>query len=315
MTSFSDSITTPQFRANVSTRMGSGVAWIEYRGSSWSVGYPPGAGPDVERILARLQERQVGKRSMAASSDSLPSGCEDFVRELDRMGVVEERPDGEDVRVLSGKSACLELRAFIEEAKQRCCHARLYLAMEAGTVTRRQLIVYAKQYYFIVHAFPRVLGGALARAPAAAMDGLRRFFVAEAFHDSLLSQALAAVGESVEHELPLPSTLGLIASLSTYSRHDLPSFYAGLWIFETPTPSFMAAFERAARRLGLPEEFIEPMVRHGDINAAEAHDAIPDGLMSALPMVSEAALRNAKKNIVCLLEQLDQLEGALLEVA
>lgn len=312
-TTFSDSIAAPRFRADVATRIGAGSAWIEYKGSSWSLSFPPEARSEIVELLARLKDRTSDEQTRS-SPEALPSGYEELVRELDRMGVLEERPPTEEVRLLTGKSACLELRAFIETAKRHCCRSRLFLAMEAGAITRRQLLAYVKQYYFIVHAFPQILGGALARAPAEAMDTLRRFFLAEAFHDSLLTEAMAAIGEKADQELPLPATLGLIASLSTYARHDLPSFFAGLWIFETPTPLFMSAFARTVSRLELPKEFAEPLIRHGDINASEAHDTIPDELMGALAMVSEPALGNTKKNIVCMLEQFDRLEGSLLEI-
>jgi hypothetical protein len=185
-----------------------------------------------------------------------------------------------------------------------------------GTVTKKQLIGFAIEYYHVVHTCPGLLAPAFThREPRVIRDELQRYFLSELNHDRYLDRPLAAVGigrEELERAIPLPATFGICAVLGALATHHPLSFKSALFIFEDPSAEFDALLKTSCERLGLPREFYGPMLQHSELNDSGDHASITKTLLGD-GYVSPADERMAKRNAIFFAEAFAVLEREILD--
>jgi hypothetical protein len=219
-------------------------------------------------------------------------------------------------RACSGIQLYREVRRIADRTFARVARSAFYRALTEGQATRRQLIGYALEYYWIVQAAPGVIGPAIGTAQSAEERSvLQDFLRSELGHDRFLAKALKAV-EITQTEMdahqPLPATFALGASLGVYARQHPLSFKACLFLFERPQPAFIDAFDVRCRELELPETFYTPLRAHADLNGEYAHEDISQQLMELELAVDPESCTIVKRHVSLMAELMVQQEDQIL---
>jgi hypothetical protein len=116
-----------------------------------------------------------------------------------------------------------------------------------------------------------------------------RFYCDELGHDRLLLKSLESLGLTAEmlfRSVPLHGTMALCNTLSYWSRHDPIFFLTTLGPLEGREVE-IDSYVTAARRKGLPKEFIDPIMAHANINKNDAHGLLTRDLFACIPVVSQ----------------------------
>jgi heme oxygenase-like protein len=230
---------------------------------------------------------------------------------LDEQGMIAEgwaAPAGG----VSGVGAYSALRRIADEVRE---HVRspLFEALREGTATRDHLIGYAIEYWHVTHLCPRAIAPILARDDfeVGTWRKLMDFYMMERNHDRMLEKSLKAVGITREQLLrtqPLPATMAMMAALGVYA-YDFPlALIATLFPMEEPEPDFLELFVARCNELGLPAEFLKPIMDHSDVNEDEGHDAVTLDILADFPYVSAEELQECGKAVADIIEQRARLD-------
>jgi hypothetical protein len=122
---------------------------------------------------------------------------------------------------------------------------------------------------------------------------INEFYREEMGHDQLLLKSLRSLGlteEDLFQSVPLPGTMALCNSLSCWARHDPLFFFTTLGVLEGREVE-VDSFVTAARRKGMPPEFVGPIEAHANINKNAAHGLLARDIFEAIPAVSAADAR------------------------
>ena len=191
--------------------------------------------------------------------------------------------------------------------------------LASGAGRRDQLVRYAVEYLHIVRHGPGLVAPVLNWVSDPTLRAQLSDFLAEEWrHDRLLAQSLAAVGLRAEDVRPaamLPQTFALVAQLGVRATTDPLALAALLYVYERSNPQFHALYVDNCRRVGLPESFIEPVVRHASMNDAGRHDDIAAALARHFcPVTRERAVAALSDAFVAVehLRSLDLAIGCLV---
>jgi hypothetical protein len=270
-------------------------------------------------LLALLRDLRAGGASeeeLAARHAGLADEVAAILSGLDTLGLLTETATPLPEGVVTGAQMYRELRRLADRHHDRVVSGPMYRAMQDGSITRQQLIGYALEYYHVVSAAPRLVAPALAKEePSVVMQALRDFYVSELHHDRLIEQSLASVGidrEVLSQVEPLPMTFALCASLGAYAAQSPMSFKAVLHLFEEAASDFTRAFSAAAAAVGLPPEFVKPIVAHARLNDDQDHGNITATLLGAVPAVSAEEAVTVKKHLAILIETFAHQEDEMM---
>lgn len=127
---------------------------------------------------------------------------------------------------------------------------------------------------------------------------INAFYCEEVGHDKLLLQALESIGmdaETLYRTVPLAGTMALCNALSYWARHDPLFFFTTLGPLEGRDVE-VDSFVTAARRRGLPDAFVAPILAHANINKNSAHGLLTREIAEHLPAVSPATAIRVLRN-------------------
>lgn len=266
-------------------------------------------------FAAVLAEGRLSAGELAAAFPGTPDEYAEMIEAFDEQGMLAEGAK-EAGPGLSGLSAYAVLRRQAE-AVRPALHSPLIAALADGTVTREQLIGYAIEYWHITHLCPRALAPALARDDLGieVWEALMRFYMTERNHDRMMEKSLKAVGIDRRRLLrvqPLPATMAIMASLGVYAYNFPLALIATLFPMEEPELDFLDLFTARCADLGLPEEFVKPIVAHSEVNEDEAHDAVTLDMLADVPYLSVETVRECAKAVADVMEQRCRVDAEIV---
>jgi hypothetical protein len=128
---------------------------------------------------------------------------------------------------------------------------------------------------------------------------LNEFFSEEYGHDDLLLASLNAVGISrgdMHDAIPLPETMALCNALAFWAHTDPVFFFATLGLLEgqgMKHDSFIEACERAE----LPDNFVEPLRKHSNINLGAAHGNLTRAIFRQMSVLDADSVSRMKRQV------------------
>lgn len=131
-----------------------------------------------------------------------------------------------------------------------------------------------------------------------ARELINAFYCEELGHDKLLLQALQSIGidaEDLYRSVPLAGTMALCNALSYWARHDPLFFFTTLGPLEGRDVE-IDSFVTAAKRRGLPAEFVDPIMAHANINKNSEHGLLTREIFEHLPAVSRRTAIHILRN-------------------
>ncbi|QXI40481.1 iron-containing redox enzyme family protein [Pseudomonas xantholysinigenes] len=276
--------------------------------------------PQLPGLVELLEDLKHGSLSTDelyskyAQSLDAPT-IESLIIDLDKHYLLTEGRYPKPQGVLSGREFSRRLAATIAAFHRRQGDSPLYQRMHEQRVTRSQLIGFAIEYYHIVKQAPRVISPALAHNSSPEVyQGVKKLFLEEHDHESLLADALHAVGidrDKLKQTAPLSTTFSIYASLGVFARQHLLSFISSLFLFEEPYPEFNQQFIAACERLDLPKAFWGPIIGHSNVNEAEGHGNITHDLLGYFPALSEEETRVTLVHVCSLLELMGKWDSQI----
>lgn len=238
-----------------------------------------------------------------------------LIVDLDKHYLLTESRYPKPVGVLSGKEFTRKLNATIASFHRKQGDSPLYTRMRDQSVTRTQLIGFAIEYYHIVKQAPKVISPAMAHHSSPEVyRGIKKLFLEEHDHESLLADALHAVGidkQKLGQLTPLGSTFSIYSSLGVYARQHLLSFISALFLFEEPYPEFNELFIESCQRLDVPKAFWGPIIGHSNVNESGGHGNITNELLCHFPAISEEEARVALVHTCSLLELMGRWDSQI----
>lgn len=261
---------------------------------------------------ATVDELRARHGSVAASIDPL-------LEELDRLGLVTESKFEAPADARSGQEFNARIRDLAVRATRSRCNSRLFSMMDDGSLTREMLIGYALEYYYLVREAPGLIAPALSQADSRKnRQAIQRFLVSELDHDLMLIESLKSAGidtsdGKLDYLVPLPSTFALCAALGVYAKQHLLSFKSILFLFEIPSVRFNEALTAYCAKVGLPQAFSAPLLRHANINDSLDHEDVTFELLSDLTAISREEQLVVEKNVVLAIETMAQQEEEIID--
>lgn len=234
---------------------------------------------------------------------------------LDEQGLIGEAQN-QPTGGMTGIAAYNRLRRCADEVRSGV-RSTLCAALNDGTVSTGQLIGYAVEYWHVTHLCPRALAPVLARRDLSDVtwSKLMSFYQMERNHDRMLEKSLRAVGitrQQLIRAQPLPATMAMMASLGVHAYQFPLALVSTLFPMEEPEPDFLEMFIKRANELGLPAEFIKPIVDHSDVNEDESHDAVTLDMLADYDFVSDEELRECAKAVADVIEQRARLDAEIM---
>jgi pyrroloquinoline quinone (PQQ) biosynthesis protein C len=305
----------PRFRDGVVVEFNDHGLECSYRDQGCEIEFDSG----VEEARSLFQQLQAGGRTLEELGREYPAMVDELpamVQELDALGLLTETDVGLPAGVISGRQFYRELRRFADRLANQVVTGPYHEAMTNATITAEQLIGYALEYYHLVRMAPRLIAPALAKeeTPAVA-SALMEFFVSELRHDRMIEQSLASVGISraqLDATEPLPMTFALCASIGAYAAQNPLAFKSVLYLFEQAVPEFNDAFQAAARRVGLPDGFVKPILAHARLNDDGDHGNITAELLAAVAAVGVEEQQGVKKLVAIVIETMALQEEEMM---
>ncbi|WP_027711442.1 hypothetical protein [Dickeya chrysanthemi] len=281
----------PRLRTGVAFFEDNQNVFIEYRAQGCSL-LPEGVSSnDVISLLSILQQGTLTTEQLKSQYDEILGNIDDFLLELDRLGLLEEGGQSSADSAMTGEDFYhAELLPMVRNLQYKLGNSLLYERMQEGIVTRNELIGFAMEYYHLVKMAPGLIAPSLSHVVSEqAHKQLIKLFVEEYDHDKMMIACLESIGIP-EHVMlnrqPLASTFSANASLGVYSRQHFLSFFSALFLFETPSLDFNDLFVKSCKNLSIPSSFYKPIIKHSDINEEENHDAITETLLKSISVIS-----------------------------
>jgi hypothetical protein len=306
----------PRLRDGVAVEWSDRGASLEYREQGCDLDLPREAWPHLRRVLELLGKGASVAR-IEREAGLIAGEIPELIAELDRFGLVTETDIPKSANGMSGAKFYAELRRFAAAFTRRNSRNVFYHALTKGAATRSQIVGYALEYYHLVQAAPRIIAPSLAHTDTPRThEVLTDFLTSELGHDRMLMACLQAAGiarDHLQHVMPLPSTFALISSLAVFAAQDPLSFKSALFIYEEADQRFNRALERRCREVGLPPEFYNPILQHGEINDEYDHGDISRTLLAEVPFVTAEEQLVVKKHVAVAIETLVWMEREILE--
>lgn len=306
----------PKFRDAVSAVVRDGEAEISRGSSQCSFEFEHGERDAIIRLFDQLGRGGRTPRELASVSPEIAGSIPRLLLDFDRLRLLVESDPQSREGARSGAQLYREVRRIADRVASRTARSAFLQSLKRGEATRRQLVGYALEYYWIVKSAPGLIGPALATAHTLReRDLVQDFLKSELGHDRFLSAALGAVGvtaEELELHQPLPATFALGASLGVYARQHPLSFKACLFLFERAQPEFIDAFDERCVRLGLPDAFYLPLRKHADINNDYDHEDISRAFLSLEGAVDREGCTVVKRHVALMVETLVLQEEQIL---
>ncbi|MFL6675647.1 MAG: hypothetical protein ACJ8LG_20420 [Massilia sp.] len=286
---------------------------VQLRGSECVIDCNAASKDPLRRLFAALRG---GLRAdhLAPEYGDFADEAAAVIVQLDRFGYLTDIEPCAPPSVIDAEAFALALARTIDADRQSqaCGFTR---ALLDGSATRAQLIQYVIEYFHIVRHAPGLVAPVMNYPWEPGLRSqLSDFLASEWRHDRLIAQSLKAV--SIEPGALRPSsilapTFALLSQLGVRAATNPLALAALLFLFERPNPVFHEAFAANCKRLGLPGDFLAPIVRHASMNDGERHDEIANALIQALCPVSREYAVGALSDVVVAVEHLARLDAAL----
>ncbi|WP_323839565.1 hypothetical protein [Photorhabdus africana] len=296
---------TPRFRDGVQYTRHGEEHHIDYRQQGVVLSLDE-KGNSLSNFLSDLKAGGKTQAELKTAYPALSDEIENIIVQLDNHYLLTESHYPDISGTLSGEQFANQLKRYSRAWHARLGTSVLYAAMREGRATRSQLIGFAVEYYHIVKAAPSVIAPAMShKCPNPVFQGIKRLFLEEHDHETLLLKALSAVGipeEQVKGTTPLSSTFSVFCTLGTFARQHLLSFISALFLFEEPYPEFNDVFVATCQSLDFPEGFWKPIIGHSAVNEEGSHHLITDELLGHISAISAEEARVTLVHIMTLLE-------------
>lgn len=300
----------PTLRAGVEVQSTDSGFTILYRRQSADLDVPDLARAEMGRLLEALSKGAPASQ-LTAQAPNL-NGVDSLLDELDRLGLITEGAAPTPTHLWSGPELYRRIRRFARDLRIELGESSLYRGMIEGRATRSQLIGYAIEYHHVVRMSPALIAPAIAHAwEPDAFDILQRFLEDELGHDEMTRSALTAVGvpaESLRATEPLPSTFAVCATLGATAAQDPLSFAACLCLVEESQPEFNRVFAESAGDLGLPPDFVTPLLAHSGINEQGSHADVSRELFATVGCVGLEHEQAVLKQVSAMVESLARMD-------
>lgn len=305
----------PKLRSSAVIRLSSDHAVAEGPAGTHLLRYAPEARAAMEELIGSLALGGLETSELCLRHPQI-EGLPDLIEQLDGLHLLTETDFQLPAGLMSGAQLDRVVWRMVRRLQGRIAQSRFHTALCDRTATRRQLIGYALEYFWLVRAAPALVAPSLATAPDLEVRIiLQDFLASELNHDRYLLKALHAAG--IDHDLtylqPLPTTFQICASLGAYAQQHPLSFRAALFLFEEPRPDFIQAFEQRCKELGLSEEFYRPLSEHSGINEDAGHGAISTRLLNLTEVVDREEQVVVLRNMAVLVETMVQQEDQILD--
>ncbi len=308
----------PRLRADVTVDEDADGFAVRLRGSTCRIETNEAARAPLRKLFARLA-RGLDPAAVARAFGDFAQEAYAVVDQLDRFGYLTE--GGEFAMrsgVVEGPAFLRALRQVADAGEAGAPQAFTQLLAKRAA-TRAQLVRYAVEYLHIVRHGPGLVAPVLNWVGDPALRAQLSDFLAEEWrHDRLLAQSLAAVGIRAEGVRPcamLPQTFALVAQLGVRATTDPLALAALLFIYERANPEFHRLYAENCASAGLPAAFVEPIVRHANMNDDGRHDDIAAALVHHVCPVSRERANAALSDASVAVEHLRALDRALASSA
>lgn len=256
----------------------------------------------VAAVLDRLDGSASLDEILAGQPEPTRTAVAELIDALDAAGLVD---DVAPPAYVSGGDAVLDIEQLVDD----WCAATIYknvfwrtcLAVEApgelpqklatGMVIENWHFLFRESYFdapvlsYVPNTNVRLL--------------LNQFFSEEYGHDELLLLSLNAVGlsrQDMHDAVPLPETMALCNALAHWAHTDPLFFFTTLGLLEgqgMEHDSFIVACERA----GLPDDFVEPLRKHANINIGAAHGNLTRAIFRQVPALDVRTVDRLKRQV------------------
>jgi hypothetical protein len=307
----------PKFRDGVSAVVAGETAHLARGADACSFDFPREAANDVSRLFDDLRSGGWGRADLAARAPQLAREVPQLLHQFDELRFLVESDPARTGRAVSGAQLYRDVRRVADAVVARVAHSHFQRALLEHTATRRQLVGYALEYYWIVREAPGLIGPALGSAHTPVQRKLLQDFLkSELGHERFLATSLRVAGlteSEYDAHQPLPATFALGASLGVYARQHPLSFKAALFLFERAQPDFIDAFDERCRALGLPDAFHAPLRAHANLNDEYDHEDISRALLEPEGAVDAETVTVVKRHVAILAETLVLQEEQILD--
>ncbi|MFG1795351.1 hypothetical protein [Nocardia sp. NPDC049149] len=281
---------------------------------------------ELEYLEGRTDESRRFFDALAAGTSSadqlaaeFPGSREEFgavLAALDEHGMLVDSAPVAPASGTTGVGAYAHLKRAADTARATI-NSPFTDALEAGTVSRDQIIGYAIEYWHVTHLCPRALAPLLARDDIGieVWQQFMAFYQAERNHDRMLEKSLKAVGITREQLLqmqPLPATMSIMASMGVHAYQFPLGIISTLFPMEEPEPDFLDLFLARCRENDLSEEFFKPIAAHSGVNEDEEHEAVSLDLLAEFSFVGHEELNECAKAVVDIIEHRARLDGQIM---
>lgn len=306
----------PKFRGIVTSQLTDTDAILSAGGRQCTFRFAPDEATDVARLIGDLHVGGLTPEELATRSRRIADKVPLLLADFNLLRLLIESDPRRAAVATSGAQLYRDIRRIAERTAARSARSEFLRALVEQRATRRQLIGYALEYYWIVRAAPGLIGPALGWAASTAERSLLQDFLkSELGHDRFLEASLKAAGlgdAEIEQHQPLPATFSLAAALGVHARQHPLSFKASLFLFERAQPAFIDAFDARCAALGLPQAFYRPLRAHADLNDTYRHDDISRQLMTLDTAIDPEACTVTKRNVSLMVETLVRQEHTIL---
>jgi hypothetical protein len=265
-------------------------------------------------VLERTLRQFNGEASLAEIVDNEPAlssnAAEELFKSLDAAGLID---DVAPVTCRSGSEVILE----IEELVEQYCDETIYQnpfwrtclsARGPGDVPQKLATGMVIENWHFLFRESYFDAPVLSYVPNTAVRLLlNEFFSEEYGHDEILLRSLNFVGlsrEDMKDAIPLPETMGLCNALAYWAHSDPLFFFTTLGLLEgqgMKHDSFIEACERSE----LPDEFIEPLRVHANINIGAGHGNLTRSIFQQIPALDTATVARLKRQVRLFVELYD----------
>lgn len=290
---------------------------IEYREQSCSLHYDGIIPSDITSFLSAIQNDGLTIQQLNDRYQQKLGNINDVLCELDRLGLLDEGQKACSNSGCSGEDFYhVKLLPMVRRLQYELKNSPFYSKMQAGAITRNELIGFAMEYYYLIKMAPRLIAPSLSHiVNDQAYKQLIQLFVDEYDHDVMMLASLQAVGipeEVMLKRLPLSSSFSACISLGIYARQHILSFFSAVFLFETPSEEFNKLFIACCEHLNMPQGFYLPIIKHSDINEQENHGSITKMLLSTIPIISSEEQITILINIYTLVETLHKQDKEIV---
>jgi len=265
-------------------------------------------------VLERTLRQFNGEATLAEIVDGEPAlstnAAEELFKSLDVAGLID---DTAPVACRSGSEVILEIEELVEQYCDEtiyrnpfwrtCLSARgpgdVPQKLATGMVIENWHFLFRESYFdapvlsYVTNTAVRLL--------------LNEFFSEEYGHDEILLRSLNFVGlsrEDMMDAIPLPETMGLCNALAYWAHSDPLFFFTTLGLLEgqgMKHDSFIEACERSE----LPDEFVEPLRVHANINIGAGHGNLTRSIFKEIPALDPATIARLKRQVRLFVELYD----------